>query len=397
MSSLFKDDNDRAFGFFLWGGVLMLPNVIIQMIPGIKRKHSAPYLAFIFSCCMNMGYGCLIQYFFTCYHDQLYAAVALLAVPILMTAIPCTICCCAESFEGNLSATREVFSRALDERQFCEVLQMNRALFPHVVVNAEAYHYHTHYETRQVKDSNGHTHTETREVQEKVVTWRGSQSFHYKTWQEDGNSIRLSNDEILHCVCKTNYRLTEKGAKKLRKLRQQMLWLAYCYDSHANVTTSFSLPGYKPSSVGVLSKETPKVMKFYQSIGGRALWCLFFILGYQSAYEAFWSMSGNRMVLRLVKLMGKKSDNLRCKYWERDEYAAMTTFRKDEQPILDQNEEIAPSQQAMDGPLIQDPYYYYYNPYPYADLNGGYAMPPMPSDMKLPEAMPSAPQGGYPT
>jgi len=366
----------------------MLPNVIIQMIPGIKRKHSAPYLSFILSCCMNMGYGCLIHYLITGVKDQMYAAITLLLVPALMTMIPCSVLICKESFEGNLSATREIFTEPLPERRFCEINQMNRALFPEVDVHVEAYHYETRQVTERVRDDDGSYHTETRDVTEKVVTWTCTQPFHYKTWQENGNSIRLSDDDILHCVCKAKYLFTPKAKHSLEKFEQRMLWLGYTHDSYANTHTTYSIPGYVPSSVGILSKEKPKIMKFYQSIGGRILWCLFFLLGYQSAYEVFWSMSGNRMRLRLVKLMGKKKDNLRCKYWERDEYAAMTTFRKDEQPIVEQQEEV--NTPPMDVSLINDPYYQYYNPYTYDSLNSAYTMPAMPSDIKLPETKPSA-------
>jgi len=312
----------------LVAGCLMLPNTILQLIPVIRKRHTAPFWSYFFSLCINAGYGLLLS------ENTRNIGLAFVIFAFFFTIIPFDKCICKASFQCNHSACREIFSKPLSRNEFIREMCGNRALPPSIAVMAEAYHYETRTERVRVDDGDGKSHYETRTHQEKVTTWTATKIFKYRSWEEDGDSIRIKETDIIHATCPVSYKLDSSAKDGLNYLRERMYYMALHRDYYANVSNSFDTPGLKDIVCGSISEEQGNATKFYQGCPGRTLWVIFTILGYQSGFETFWCQKGERMRLKLKKKISGKKDKYRCGFMAEDEEAAKSTFRFDGESVI---------------------------------------------------------------
>ena len=313
---------------FLAAGLLMLPNTICQLIPICRKRHTAPFLSYLWSLCINAGYGLLFS------SETQEIAYILIGIGFFFTIIPFDCCICSSSFQCNHAAAREIFAKPLSRKDFIREMCGNRALPPSISVYAEAYHYETRTETVKVDDGDGKSHYETRTHEEKVTTWTGTKIFKYRSWQEDGNSIRIKETDIVHAACPVHYKLDSSAREGLSYLRERMYFLALCHDYYASVSNSFTTPGIRDIICGSISESSTQTTQFFQGCGGRTLWIFFTILGYQSAFETFWCQKGERMRLRLKKKISGHKGTYRCGFMEEDGEAARNTFRFDGESVV---------------------------------------------------------------
>jgi hypothetical protein len=309
-------------------GALMLPNTICQLIPIIKKRNTAPFWSYFWSLCINAGIGLTLG------QSTFQVGLGLLGVGFFFTIIPFDKCFCSSSFQCNHAACREIFSAPLSRKDFIREMCGNRALPPSIAVHAEAYHYETRTERVRVDDGDGKSHYETRTHQEKVTTWRGTKIFKYRSWEEAGNSIRIKETDIIHASCPVHYKLDGSAREGLRYLRERMYYLALFHDYYASVSNSFDTPGIKDIICGSISESNSSATQFYQGCGGRTLWILCTIIGYQSAFETFWCQKGERMRLRLKKKISGHRNTYRCGFMEEDGEAARSTFRFDGESVV---------------------------------------------------------------
>ncbi|KAH0786676.1 hypothetical protein GPJ56_009419 [Histomonas meleagridis] len=306
---------EDTYSIFFLIGILMLPNVLLQCIQQWRGRNPAPYWAFFFSILMNVGYGIAI------YSPEIGIPIA--AFGLFFVLIPFDLCCRTNSFQSPHRTTEDIFSKKLNRTEFCSKVSQSRAYSPSITVHSEAYHIR-HYTTTTV-DSKGrvHVHHHT----QKVVTFRNARELKYTSWEEEGNSIRITNNTTMfHAIIIPSYKLDDDTKESLGNLREYMRYEALQHDVHASVSTSFSIDGLERSFCGSATQDSVPIMNFYQSWYGRTLWVFFALLGYQSAYESFYSASGERLQLTVVKRISM-TDKLRCHYKELDQTAAETTFR----------------------------------------------------------------------
>lgn len=351
----------------------MLPNIIAQMIPLCRKKYSASPYTFFCCCCINVGCGLLVS-LHKMFYDETFglqiSSYVLLGFGFFFLIFPFDTCCCKTWFDGPHFAIGEICHRKLSRQDFINAMSSNRALPPSIVVTAEAWYEETR--TREVAetDADGDTWYRTETYTETVTTWVGSADFEYLSWQEDSNSIRIKNTDIIHAVCKVRYNLDEGAQKELDKLVVAMDEIASHHDVHHSAGYKQSCPGIRYSVTGFYSHEEPGAITFYQSWYGRLFWSICFILGYQSAYETYWCSSGERMRLNLVKSISCQSGKYRCTYNTEDVVAAETTFRTDEiastlnSPLLTSCDILPPTYRPMENnnPSNQ-PTQQYANPY----------------------------------
>ena len=318
---------DEGFPF-LAAGILMLPTVLCQLIPVTQGRNTAAFWSYLFSLMMNCGYG-----FLAAGEKYLEVAQYLLGIPVFCTIIPFSMCCCKESFQSNHLALREIFSKPNSRADFIRKMCGNRALPPYITVWCEAYHYETRVEHVTTTDSQGNKHHETRTHREKVVTYRARRALRYQTWEEKGNSIRMKETDVIHAVCTVHYKLDEYARQDLADLRRRMYRMALSRDYYADVGNTFETPGLYSSVVGSLQESKDCATNFYQGCWGRFFWIIFFIIGYQSAFESFWNKKGERMKLRLKKAISGQR-KYRCDFGAEDGHAAQETFRFDNGPVV---------------------------------------------------------------
>lgn len=309
--------------------ILMLPTVIFQAIPLILKKNTAPLMSYIVSLVWNIGYGLIIGGEGGIVQD----GIMLIIFAAIMTIFPFDKCFCSSSFHGNHLVFREIFSKPLSRSEFIEEMCRNRALPPCVTVHGEAYHYETRTEVVSDTDSDGHTSYSTRTYTEEVVTFTCSRNYDYQSWQEEGNSIRIKDTDIVHAVVPVKYEVDNSAQNDIDYLRDKVRAICRTRDFYTRVSTRFSTPGIRDSLCANVSTNPSRHQQFYQGTGGRILWFLFTIIGYQSAFESFWNMAGERMRLTLRKKISGRRGTYRCGYGEEDPQAAMTTFRVDSGPV----------------------------------------------------------------
>lgn len=368
---------------FLYTGLLMLPTCIAQIIPRIRHKNTAPYLSFFFCICCNVGIGLLLSYFFV-ENDKndtniLISSIVFLVVGYFPQIIPFSICCCPTSFEcNNFLIGTELFRKFESHKNFCEKLAKNRAFAPVITVSSEASH--TEIYTVTSTDSKGRTTTETRT--RKVVTYRNKQEFHYNSWQEEGNSIRVwPGTTVIHAVIKTDFKFDSEAKNALNWLRNFMYHDAKKHDVDVNVSVDYDVPGMTKSLCGTSMDDESKLplsVVFLKSCFGKLFFILFTIVGYQSILNAIWSSHGERLCLKLVKKISMRpkcngfsagggshiNAGLRAGYLEKDIDAIGSTFFTDliEAPI---NEPLVNYTEQYEQPLEYSPYYSAYMETPY--------------------------------
>ncbi|EAX99807.1 hypothetical protein TVAG_175760 [Trichomonas vaginalis G3] len=311
---------------YLAGG-LMVPTILTQMIPLIRKKPAASPYVYFNSLLINIGYGLLPA--ITCNQALAYISYACLGIGFFFFIFPFDTCCCRSWFDGWHFAAGELCRSKLSRGEFITALCGNRALPPLITVHAEAYHYETRVRHYTTTNSEGETEHHTETYTEKVTTYYNHKAYKYKSWQEDGNQIRIKETDVCHAVCTVHYRFDDKAVKKLNKLRRKMYKEAKRHDLYADVSHSIETPKFRTSITGYLCQEEPCEIKFYQSCIGRFLWFICSLLGYQSVFEYRWTSTGERMHLRLLKNISGHSDKYRCKFYQEDHDAASSTFRTD--------------------------------------------------------------------
>ena len=315
-----------GFGMMV-SALFMLPTIIFQLIPIIRKRHTPPFWSYFFSLVLNIGYGLLFS------EVTRFFAYFILGYAAFFTIVPFDYCCCKTKFNCNHTICRELFSKPLSKSEFLKKMCGNRALPPRVIVRAEAYHYETRTEYIQHTDSQG-TWTEKKEVTEKVTTFEIARDLKYKSWEEGGNSIRMKENDIIHAFCLVNYELDSAANRELKNLRIKLDNIASKYDTYTSVTESYVTPGLRERVCGCISDDIACSAKFWQGCGGRILWILFTIIGYQSSIESFWASTGERMRLRLKKKISCEKSKYRCGFMEEDGEAASSTFRIDRDIVV---------------------------------------------------------------
>jgi hypothetical protein len=256
---------------------------------------------------------------------------ALIGFFFFLIIIPFDYCWCSSSFEGNHIVCREIFSKRLDRGDFQSILGKNRSIPPQVSIYVEAYHYHTWTERTTTTDSEGRTHTHTTTHTEKIITYRNTQTFQYSFWEEKGDSIRMKETSILHCICTYKIDLDRSAQAALNYQQQQMLNVARMRDVCTDSAIKYYVSDFKESVAGCISESPPAIYEFYTSCFGKFLWIFFTLIGFQSTYECIWCSQGLRMKLRLKKTISMEP-KYRCHFNEEDYVAAETTFRIDSLP-----------------------------------------------------------------
>ncbi|EAY01955.1 hypothetical protein TVAG_430960 [Trichomonas vaginalis G3] len=311
---------------FYVAGALMIPNIIAEMVPLCRKK--APPSPFVFLNCLilNVGFGFLTS---LVTGDEILqiTSYTCLGVGVFFLIFPFDYCYCKTWFDGWHFAVGEIFNKKLSRQDFIQQMSGNRAIPPEITVTATASHDETRTEFETVTDSDGSTHTETRTYTVTVVTWRDTQAFHYESWQEDSNSIRIKETDVVHAVCTVKYDLDESCKRSLDAFEKTMYDIAKMHDTDVYTSRKMQTPNLKHSITGYICHEEPCETKFYQSCIGRFLWIFFTMIGYQLAYESRWASSGERMRLRLIKRMSSHGLKYRCRYGQDDVVAAESTFR----------------------------------------------------------------------
>lgn len=336
------------YDLFLYIGILMLPTCIAQIIPRLKRCNTAPYSAFFFCICCNVGFGFLIYYLIDEQNQEqtlyLILAIVFLVFGYLPQIVPFSIFCCPTSFEGNFLINKEIFGKLENNQDFFNKLSQNRVFAPVITVHCEASH-DDHYITT-TRDSKGRSTTEHRNRE--VVTYRNSQIFRYNSWQEGGNPIRVDKGtSLIHCVFTVSFKLDQEAKNALNWLRDYMRRDALNHDRKVRVWTNFEVPGMTKTLCGTTmqnDKDLPCAVTFLSSCFGRFIFLLMTLIGYQSIIDAIWCAQGERLRLKLVKKISMQPKNngnfgLRAGYLENDFEAAENTFHVDnlQAPLIPPN------------------------------------------------------------
>ena len=295
---------DASFPFLL-SGILMLPNVIFQMIPLFRNRNTSPLWSFINSLIFNCSYG---FYFGSNNYYQPSNGVILFLIALILTYgsffnFP-------TSFENNLFIYKEIMSKQINKEEFIKETCGNRALPPRIKIIVEAFHFERRGKRKHVK----------------ITTYRSKKYLKYYSWEEQGNSIRLNETDLLHSLHKVHYKLDESAKESLNQIRNYLYNLGLSKDKYSKVYTVFQTPGLKEHITGTLSDEKDCILLFYQTFLSRFFWFLFTLIGYQSLYESFWAQKGEKMALSLKKVISMQN-KYRCFLNNFDHDAAKNTFR----------------------------------------------------------------------
>jgi hypothetical protein len=254
-----------------------------------------------------------------------YTAISLMGIVVLFTLIPVVRCLRPNWFDGNMFAFCEMAQGIQDPTQFRAIVCHNRVSPPVVIVSVVASHTEYYTVTVSHTDSEGHTEYSTETRSREVVTYTNSREFVYTSWEEIGHPIALNVNPILHAIFIPKFVLDSSANSDLADLEARMWNEGRMHDVHVSVTVSRDVPDFTYSAVGSVRGEVPDYMQYMNSRLGIVLWVFMFLLGYQSAYECLWCMSGERMKMRMVKLMSGSS-KLRAEFRRKDEFAAETSF-----------------------------------------------------------------------
>jgi hypothetical protein len=178
--------------YFFISGTLVLINNIPMLIALVMNFNSAPFFTYILTLICNLE----APFIFIRYEVSILIGLLF----ILFSVIPIDYFIWKTSFQGNHIIFGESFCGNMDKNTFMNTLRRNRALPPVISVHAEAYHYETRVEHYTITDSQSRTQYHTRTVAVKVVTWTSTRNLNYTSWEEKGNSIRMANVSVFHCI-----------------------------------------------------------------------------------------------------------------------------------------------------------------------------------------------------
>ena len=317
--------------------LLMLPTVAFQAIPLFIKKHTPPFVTYIVSLTINIGYGLLFGNL-----DEIIAGLVILLFVLfyIIFLAKHLDSACSLNHQKMYFVKGEMCSRPINSSEFVSEISGNRALPPKVIVSGEAYHIKYHYSTSTYRDSKGNKYKKT--TISRKTTHKITQELKYASWQEDGNPIRIKETNFIHATCPVHYFLDEGACDELNRIRSEVFNAIKNKDVYFSVNNTFLTPDKKDDITGYLSKKRSCVSRFYQNRWGRLAWYFFTILGYQSAFESIWCMQEERIRIRLKKKISMNPTAFRCAYGMKDFQAANTTFRTDNGKI-DIQQSLIPS------------------------------------------------------
>jgi len=98
--------------------------------------------------------------------------------------------------ECYTSSSRKYLTNEADKESVFEYVDRMKQNAPQIWWKVECYHYETRVRTVTRKDANGHERTHHETYQEKVTTWRASDNYKYRSW-EDVSTLLVGMDEYL--------------------------------------------------------------------------------------------------------------------------------------------------------------------------------------------------------
>ena len=109
-------------------------------------------------------------------------------------------------------------------------------------------------------------------------------------------------------------------------MRVRLLNDAKGKDKEARVYNKISVPSLTKEMVGYITDQH-SIVKFYQSLPGKILWFICYILGYQTVYETFWRTQIATIGYDTRKSIAGEKSTYRCDYLAYDQQAAESCFR----------------------------------------------------------------------
>jgi hypothetical protein len=238
------------------------------------------------------------------YSDGLFlVSFNLFCLYVIVTVIPIDYFICPSSFEGNHFVIRELMHGICEADDYMSIFMNNRALPPVIGARMTA----GHWETREIEvtttDRDGQSHTSTIVVLYFVLTLSLREDLRYGSWKDETTEIDFPTDAlIIHTSFRDEYCLDHEASCAFQRLIEKLRMIGYSVDSDVTVTPYYTVPRFTSVVSGTFQK-IPKWLKSYTSFSGKLLWVLSVLVGYQSAYEAFWCSHGVRFTVKVPKLV----------------------------------------------------------------------------------------------
>lgn len=122
-----------------------------------------------------------------------------------------------------------------------EIMKANTS----IVFNIECYHMETRHRTVTERDSNGNTHTRTETYQEKVVTYRGSQPFVYKSCTDVTGQLAMEVKRITRLHILKEYKFANAESERRFNDQKNNFYNNNRRDVHNDLSISFSIDGFR--------------------------------------------------------------------------------------------------------------------------------------------------------
>lgn len=343
-------------------GLFTFPTHLAQIIPYLKRKSPPPFPIYICSLMVNLAITFLVGLIEAPILTRTAEFVSYLTIGIFLYVMGVIfsffdICwCCCKEFNDQEELEDELRAGFDDNETFHDKIARNRSFPPAVYVIGQAYHYETRY--RSYYDSEGRLVQET--YQELIVTYSNRFQLQYKSWQEDGNPIKLTDDaSIIHGYIYCTFNFDDESINIINQMRQTAYDDARSHDTYVSVYNSFVVPQKYDKICGTTrtSGKLPCVTKWIPTTGGRCIIGFLKLFGYSTLIYSCWSSTGIYMKMTLVKNISMKEKGkggFRCGFNEMDTDAIKTAFHSS-------NPNVEINQPDFDEVKLQETYNSIYN------------------------------------
>lgn len=325
-------------------GIFTFPTHLAQIIPYLKRKSPPPFPLYIVSLMTNLGIAFFVGLIEAPilqrtgeFLSYLLLGIFLYVMGVIFSYFDICWCCCKE-FNDQDELVEELQAGFDNNEIFIDKIARNRSFPPNVYVIGQAYHYETR--SRSYYDSDGNLVHET--YQELVVSYENRFQLQYKSWQEEGNPIKLTEDSsIIHGYIYCVFKFDDDAVNIINQMRQMAYDDARTHDAYVNVYNSFVVPQMYSKICGTTrtSGKLPCVTKWVPTYGGRCLIGFLKLFGYSTLIYSCWTSTGIYMKMTLVKNISMKEKGkggFRCGFMELDTDAIKTAFHSNNHNEIDQ-------------------------------------------------------------
>ena len=377
----FKFENYKSFlnhpiYSCLLGLCLAIPNIICYITRKVRQKMSASFCTFFMNVLLNMTYGNLIgglvgignetSLLIAIYLGSIYGGFCLLNLFLL--------CCGVRAY---FDVIFHLCQKIEDSSSLQEMINFNRKLYPLIVVGCYADHQEsrevwteseeydkpvyktvttttedgdteetevfshyekdyryitTHYADWERVDRGGgkihgipgHTNSKYDKTIEyrTVETWRKSEEFRYKSWQDETINIEnLPYYTIVETTFSYNLAFDPSANNSIKALEDKLYKEGKKYDTDVHTYENKDVPNFvKKNKCSLNDEEYQRIKNKFSNSCGYFCWTFLFILGYSSIFESYSRYEIGKISINITKKISGQTDK-RASYKSQDESA----------------------------------------------------------------------------